>query len=139
VLLQLAGYEVLSAPNGYLGLQLFEEHNVNAVILDYSMPGMSGGIVAAKMKRSKPYIPIIMVSAHLELPRSTFQSIDAFVAKGEGPNVLLAELHRLLLAVQQGDQSFPKAVWSAAAGQGSANEALRRVSRSAVAMQRTAA
>ena len=63
-LLQFAGYEVLSAANGEKALEIFAAHPVDLVLLDFRMPGMDGGIVAQQMKRRKPLVPVVMVSAN---------------------------------------------------------------------------
>ncbi len=47
------GYEVLQASGGDEGLKLFQSHAVDAVVLDYQMPGMKGDVVAKKMKRDQ--------------------------------------------------------------------------------------
>jgi len=52
------GYEVLEATGGDEGLRLFRTHPVDAVVVDYQMPGMNGDVVAARMKRLKANIPI---------------------------------------------------------------------------------
>ena len=44
------GYEVLTATSGPEGLKLFEANPIDAVVLDYSMPGMNGGQVAAELE-----------------------------------------------------------------------------------------
>ncbi len=49
MLLENNGYEVLEATGGTEGLRLFLSHSVDAVVLDYQMPGMNGDMVAAKM------------------------------------------------------------------------------------------
>jgi response regulator RpfG family c-di-GMP phosphodiesterase len=54
MLLENNGYEVLEASGGDEGLKLFLSHRVDAVVLDYQMPGMNGDVVAAKMKRRCP-------------------------------------------------------------------------------------
>lgn len=122
-LLRLAGYEVLSALSGYEGLRLFECHNVDLVVIDYYMPEMSGELVAAQMKRSKAQVPIIMVSAHLDLPEGALTSVDAFLAKGQGPELLLAQIRELLLPDKNRNRSAAHvgAFSAAAAGQISAN------------------
>ena len=40
LLLERAGYKVLTANDGYLGLALFSSEPVEVVVLDYSMPGI---------------------------------------------------------------------------------------------------
>ena len=54
ILLERAGYRVLTAKDGFEGLKVFEREPVEAVVLDYSMPGMHGGEVATKMRQVKP-------------------------------------------------------------------------------------
>ena len=52
ILLERAGYQVLTATDGDSGLQMFATHPVEAVVLDYSMPGMHGGEVARRMRQA---------------------------------------------------------------------------------------
>ena len=68
MLLEQNGYRVLEATNGREGLQLFLSQAVDAVVLDYSMPGMSGGVVAAKMKHINSQVPILLLSAYGAIP-----------------------------------------------------------------------
>ncbi len=49
-ILERAGYHVLTACDGTEGLELFAREPVEAVILDYSMPGMHGGEVATRIR-----------------------------------------------------------------------------------------
>jgi CheY-like chemotaxis protein len=53
MLLENNGYRVLEASGGDEGLKLFLSHSVDAVVLDYQMPGMNGDVVAAKMKQEE--------------------------------------------------------------------------------------
>ena len=77
MLLERAGYRVLTALDGSAGLDLFAREPVEAVILDFSMPGMSGGEVAQRMRLVKPNVPILMLSAYTSLPqRSSAPSIS---------------------------------------------------------------
>ena len=46
ILLERAGYRVLTAEDGRSGIDLFASEPVDAVVLDYAMPGMHGGEVA---------------------------------------------------------------------------------------------
>ena len=96
MLLEENGYEVLEATGGPEGLKLFLSHPVDAVVLDYQMPGMRGDVVAAKMKRIKSQVPIMLLSAYGPLPKSKLKSVDTFLSKSQPPATLLATLHDLL-------------------------------------------
>jgi CheY-like chemotaxis protein len=56
LVLESAGYEVLSAADGEQALQMFAQRWVDLVLLDYVMPGMNGGVVARKIS-SRTGIP----------------------------------------------------------------------------------
>ena len=74
-LLQWVGYEVLSAANGEKALEIFATHPVELVLLDFRMPGMDGGVVAQQMKRRKPRVPVVMVSAN-QVPNEVLNCVD---------------------------------------------------------------
>jgi CheY-like chemotaxis protein len=99
LLLERAGYRVLTANDGYMGLALFSSEPVDVVVLDYSMPGMHGGEVASKMREMKPHVPILMLSAYVELSEEVTALVDLAMTKGEGAPVLLERLQSLLEAV----------------------------------------
>src|SRR6266853_4722533 len=56
------GYGVLTAPSGGKGLELASIYSVDVVIVDYSMPEMSGHEVAIEMRGLRPQAPIIMLT-----------------------------------------------------------------------------
>jgi CheY-like chemotaxis protein len=95
IILERQGYQVLTASEGTEGLHVFEDHHIDAVVLDYFMPGMNGGAVACAMKQSKPKVPIILLTAYVTLPDSVMQSVDAFIVKGGSPEVLLGKIAEL--------------------------------------------
>jgi CheY-like chemotaxis protein len=96
MLLESNGYNVLEATGGEEGLRLLLSHPVDAVVLDYQMPGMNGDVVAAKMKRAKSHIPIMLLSSFGPLPKSKLEAVDIFLSKSEPPKVLLSKLQHLL-------------------------------------------
>ncbi len=96
VLLERAGYRVLTALDGPSGLDLFAKEPVKLVILDYSMPGMTGDQVAGAMRQLKPDVPILLLSAYVGLPPEVASLVDMSMTKGEGPTVLLEKLEGLL-------------------------------------------
>ncbi len=95
MLLERAGYRVLCAPDGPSGLSLLEAYPVDAVILDYSMPGMDGDEVARQMRAIRPDLPILLLSAYVGLPANATANVSLYMTKGEGAPALLANLKRL--------------------------------------------
>ena len=98
MLLERAGYNVLTALDGPTGIQLFSQNPIEAVVLDFSMPGMSGGEVAENLRRIKPEVPILMLSAYTSLPPEVSALVDMSMTKGEGAPALLIKLGNLLAA-----------------------------------------
>jgi CheY-like chemotaxis protein len=96
MLLENNGYEVLEATGGDEGLKLFASYRVDAVVLDYQMPGMKGDVVAAKMKRVKSHVPIMLLSAYGPLPKGKLEAVDTFLSKSQPPTMLLSTLQDLL-------------------------------------------
>lgn len=96
MLLEENGYRVLTATNGPDALQAFLSHSVDLVLLDYHMPGMNGGVVAARMKDSKPDIPVALLSSDERLPTSDLEAIDCFIPKSESINSLLEPVDYLV-------------------------------------------
>jgi CheY-like chemotaxis protein len=96
MLLESNGYEVLEATGGDEGLKLFLSNSVDAVVLDYQMPGMNGDVVAVKMKRVKSHVPIMLLSAYGPLPERKLKAVDSFLSKSQPPKILLSTLQDLL-------------------------------------------
>src|ERR1017187_5418094 len=51
IMLESRGYAVLTATSGPEGLKVFDENQVDLVLLDYFMPDLNGGEVASEMRR----------------------------------------------------------------------------------------
>lgn len=98
ILLERAGYRVLTAANGSQALEVFSANPVEAVVLDYSMPGMHGGEVARRMRLAKPDVRILLLSAYVGLPAEVRSVVDVYMTKGEGAPALLKRLNALLAA-----------------------------------------
>lgn len=96
MLLESQGYNVLIATHVDDGLQLFDQSQVDAVVLDYYMSEMDGGHLAKKLKERRPEVPIMMLSAFISLPEYAMKNTDAYVVKGEAPRKLLNTFDDLL-------------------------------------------
>jgi CheY-like chemotaxis protein len=95
LILERSGYTVLTAHDGPTGLTVFNDHAIDAVVLDYAMPGMHGGEVAAKMREIKPHVPILLLSAYMGLPAEVTCLVNIYMTKGEGAPMLLQKLKTL--------------------------------------------
>ena len=99
LLLQSRGFRVLVAQDGPTGLEIVEGEHVDAVILDYKMPGMDGEEVATRLRHRHPHIPILLLSGFPGLvPESLLSIVDGFVEKGQPAARLIAEVERLTRA-----------------------------------------
>jgi hypothetical protein len=56
----------------------------------------NGDVVAAKMKRIKSHVPIMLLSAYGPLPQSKLKAVDTFLSKSQPPKILLSPLQDLL-------------------------------------------
>lgn len=128
--LEAYGYSVLTASSGKAGLDLLAAQPVDAIILDYRLPGMTGAEIAREARRIKPEVPILMLSGYPSVvPREVRDHADAFLVKGRPPSELLSEIERLVGArPRQGPTSEwtsrTMRAWETAVGQ--AEERIRR-------------
>jgi CheY-like chemotaxis protein len=96
VLLEENGYHVIESSDAAEGLRMFCKWPVDAVILDYQMPGISGDAVAARMKGVKAGVPILLLSSYGPLPPKKLRSVDMFLAKSMEPKMLVPSVRKLL-------------------------------------------
>jgi CheY-like chemotaxis protein len=96
MILESQGYRVFTAENGRDALLLFIREAIDLVILDYAMPDLDGGLVAEEMKELNSTVPILMLSAYVDLPGEALARVDKSVTKGDPPVVLLAAIANLL-------------------------------------------
>ena len=61
--LEFEGYRVYKETNGKRGLQLALNKEIGLLLLDIMLPGMSGYEICRKVKKEKPGLPIIMLTA----------------------------------------------------------------------------
>jgi DNA-binding response OmpR family regulator len=91
------GYTVLTATNGVAGIALARKHSIDAVVLDFNMPGMDGNQIAHVLMEEHPTLPIVIWSGCPdEIPESLKWFADALLYKGDGPDTLLPELEKIL-------------------------------------------
>ena len=95
-------YDLAEAEDGMSALKLLESYVYDGILLDMSMPGMSGTELSQKIRSSnKNYagIPIIAVTAHshLEMEKKALDSgCDSFIQKPFRIQHLLGEIEKLV-------------------------------------------
>jgi CheY-like chemotaxis protein len=95
LVLEKAGYQVLTASSGQEALQLTLGMPVDLVLSDQLMPGMSGTELAQELKARNPQIPVLLISGLNDIPPGA-ESADAFLSKVEGPVALCKQIAALL-------------------------------------------
>lgn len=58
------GYETLTASNGYEALKIIEMESPDLVLLDIWMPGMDGIETLQEIKRTNPFLQVVIISGH---------------------------------------------------------------------------
>jgi two-component system alkaline phosphatase synthesis response regulator PhoP len=93
-----AGYKVISAEDGLVGLRMALEDTPDIVLLDLNLPGMDG-IEVCRNVRKDSEVPIIMVTARVdEDDRLTGLDLgaDDYVSKPFSPRELVARVNAVL-------------------------------------------
>ena len=103
---------VMAARDAEQGLSLAAEHpDLDLVLLDLALPGMSGFSLIGKLHERLPSLPVVVLSA-LEEPENVRHAINAgamgFVPKSAATRVLVEVLQQVL----QGNVTVPLALQS---------------------------
>jgi PAS domain S-box-containing protein len=95
LILEHAGHTVLSSTGVGEALTLFRSNPVDLVVTDHLLGRQTGNDMAAEMKRTKPDVPIILLSGTSSVPEPLLHA-DSFLSKSEGPEQLLEIVQKLL-------------------------------------------
>jgi len=103
--LSLAGYRVTLAPNGMDGLSMARESQLDLLILDWLLPGISGLDICMRLRATGIQAPIIMLTAKDEIPDRVAglnAGADDYVTKPFSIEELLARVNAHLRRVHPG-------------------------------------
>ncbi|MHB1328911.1 MAG: response regulator [Gemmatimonadales bacterium] len=100
-LLTAIGFDVRTATDGAAGLRLFNEtaRHARLIILDRTMPGLSGDQLMTEIHRIRPELPVIISSGYLapaEIERLQRAGAAGFVAKPYRQAELIAVVRNAL-------------------------------------------
>lgn len=93
------GFELVEASDGAEALASVAERVPDLILLDWRMPGRSGGEVLLELRQRHSELPVIVLTAEKRsFPRSLAEALkaDAFLTKPFSPLELLGEVERLL-------------------------------------------
>ena len=120
MLLEQAGYKVLSATTAVTAFKLFESQTIDLVISDHLLPDLTGAEMTRDMKRKRPFVPVMLFSAVPDAPPGS-EHADLFVNKADGPAEFLLKVADLLrrnritegnfFAEIRCDKRFSPAIW----------------------------
>ncbi|HYW49710.1 MAG TPA: PAS domain S-box protein [Gemmatimonadaceae bacterium] len=100
-MLERSGYSVIAAHDGDEGLRMYEEHAdvIVAIVLDVTMPRMSGTEVLAELRRRGTLVPVVLASGYTSQSISTpgaGAASPTFVQKPFVTSALLAGIDEAL-------------------------------------------
>ena len=95
LVLESAGYAVLTATDSATAMRLFSSEHIDLVVSDHFLQRGTGTQLAALMKRLKPEIPIAIISGAVEPPEG-MEYADLFICKTESPPEVLRQIAELL-------------------------------------------
>jgi CheY-like chemotaxis protein len=90
------GYKVLTATDGPAALDMFRRESIDAVVLDYQMPGMNGVEVATAMRHLKPRVPKLLFTGCEELPAGAASAVEGVCDKLSGITTLQLRVRSML-------------------------------------------
>jgi CheY-like chemotaxis protein len=101
LVLESKGYEVLTAASGQQALGLLAQHEVDLVLSDHLMPGLTGAELARQIKVQMPEMPVILISAVNEVPVDAAYA-DLFMSKLDGPMAMCENIAAMLARAKDG-------------------------------------
>jgi DNA-binding NarL/FixJ family response regulator len=106
VLTATPGFQVVAeAASGPEVLGLVETHRPDVVVLDISMPGQSGLVTAAELRRTAPDTKVLMLSIH-DHPEYVLESVRAGANGYLRKDTVPTELRDAIRAVHRGESFF---------------------------------
>jgi DNA-binding response OmpR family regulator len=99
-LLERSRCAVITAVTAQQGLRLVTMCECDAVLLDYGIPGMTGNELAVEIKRARPGLMILLLSAS-HVPANELPLVDAFLPKLEASRQLLPMIADICSRTQQ--------------------------------------
>jgi CheY-like chemotaxis protein len=101
LVLEKEGFSVLTASSGQEALSLLACHQIDLVLSDHLMPGLTGTELTRQIKASNPDLPVILISAVNEIPADAAFA-DLFMSKLDGPIAMCQNISAVLARSKNG-------------------------------------
>ena len=101
LVLEKEGFSVLTASSGQQALSLLACHQIDLVLSDHLMPGLTGTELTRQIKASNPGLPVILISAVNEIPADAAFA-DLFMSKLDGPIAMCQNISAVLARYKAG-------------------------------------
>lgn len=95
LVLEKAGYDVVTASSVFRALEIVASRHVDLVLSDHLMPGSTGTELARQIKSTFPELPVVLLSGVNEVP-SDADCADLFLSKAVGPVNLCENIAKIL-------------------------------------------
>ena len=102
--LEFEGYRVHTATSGTTGLEMALSRKIDLLLLDIMLPGINGYEICRRVKKSKPELPVIMVTARgseIDTVTGLDTGADDYIQKPFSVPELVARVRAVLRRIQK--------------------------------------
>lgn len=99
IFLENKGYDVKTFTNGFDSLDFIKDNSVDVVLLDESMPGMTGLQTLEKIKEINQHIPVVLITKNETeslMDEAIGKQITDYLLKPVNPNQVLLSLKKII-------------------------------------------
>ena len=106
-LLRMSGYQILLASDGLEALEIYQRHKeeIGLVILDISMPRMSGREALVEFRRLDPAVKVLVFSGYTPDAEDFYDQVMGVVDKPPNPEKILGQVRMCLDTAISGERS----------------------------------
>lgn len=111
--LEQKGFETAIAYNGEQALKKYESEEPDLILLDWSMPDISGLDVLKRIRESQNFVPVIMItgkSAKEDIVEGLAAGADDYITKPFNWEELMARVNAAIRRAQQPNAAHPKRI-----------------------------